>query len=97
MDDTPRIELVLNGGSDILVLDGTVLEAFKETTAASRRWHVRHVKVASKPRRRGDGHTVYIGWMTSGTFPDAWTIDVSDAELAHVEELVRIIHTRAPA
>lgn len=94
MENTQRIELVLNGGNDILVLDGTVLEAFKEPTAASRRWHVRHVKVASKPRRRGDGQSVYIGWMTSGTFPDAWVIDVSDAELLKVEELVRIMHTR---
>lgn len=94
MDDTERIELVLNDGHDILILDGRMLEACAAQSIASRRWHVEHVKIASKPRKRSEGHTVYIGWMTQGLFPDAWTIDVTDLELLQVEELVRIVASR---
>ena len=93
MQHADRIELVLDEGH-VLILDGRVLEAFYAPTASSRRFHVEHFDAASKPKRLGTGHKVFIGKMISGSFPDAWSIDVDDAELAKVEAFIAIAKLR---
>ncbi len=93
MEHADRIEPVLNEGH-VLMLDGRVMEAFFAPTAASRRFHVDHFDAASKPKRLGSGHKVFIGKMLSGTFPDAWTVDVDDSELVEVEAFIAIAKSR---
>ncbi len=51
------------GGNQILVLNGRVVEYFKQDQPAVEggwRWHVKHVAVEGKPRRDG-GLTLKIG------------------------------------
>ncbi len=94
-DDSTRLELSINGGEHILVLDGRVLEGFYSPTASSRRFHVEHFDAASKPKRIGSGHKVFIGKMKSDVFPDPWVIDdVSDADLARIEQLIAAARAR---
>lgn len=94
-EEPDRIELVVNGGEHILILDGRVVEGFYAPNASSRRFHVEHFDAASKPKRFGEGHKVYIGKMMSGNFPDAWIIDnVSDAELPEIEKFIAIAKSR---
>ena len=94
-EEPDRIELVINGGDHILILEGRVLEGFHAPTAGSRRFHVEHFDAASKPKRMGNGHKVYIGKMMSGTFPDAWVIDdVTDADLPRIEKFIAIAKSR---
>lgn len=93
MEHPDRIELVLDEGH-VLILDGRVVEAFYAPTAASRRFHVEHFDAASKPKRMGSGHRFFIGKMMSGTFPDAWIVDVDDAELAKIEAFIAIAKSR---
>jgi hypothetical protein len=93
--DGARIELVLNGGEHILILDGRVLEGFYAPTASSRRFHVEHFDAASKPKRFGGGSKVFIGKMMSDTFPDPWVIDdLSDEDLRRVEQFIALARTR---
>jgi len=94
-EEADRIELTVNGGEHILILEGRVLEGFYAPTASSRRFHVEHFDAASKPKRLGGGHRVYIGKMLSGTFPDAWIIDdVSDADLPRIEKFIALAKAR---
>ncbi|MCY7300399.1 MAG: hypothetical protein LH616_14455 [Ilumatobacteraceae bacterium] len=95
VEEPDRIELTINGGKHILIREGRVLEGFYAPTATSRRFHVEHFDAASKPKRMGSGHRVYIGKMMSGTFPDAWVIhDVSNAELPRIEKFIAIAKSR---
>ncbi len=94
-EEPDRIELTINDGEHILILEGRVLEAFYAPTASSRRFHVEHLDAASKPKRMGSGHKVYIGKMMSGNFPDAWIInDVADADLSAIENFIAIAKGR---
>jgi hypothetical protein len=94
-NDGTRVELVLNRGEHILILDGRVLEGFYAPNASARRFHVDHFDAASKPKRFGGGSKVYIGKMMSDTFPDPWVIDdLSDEDLRRVEQLIALARTR---